>query len=73
MSVCRLVSRVETKQDKETNMWLEIGTGGVDFSLDLLGVDVRLGVNASTIVVAVIIVAGLRLRKVLRDKKRKLR
>jgi len=54
-------------------MWLEIGTGGVDFALDLLGVDVRLGINASTIVVVVAIVAGLRLRKVLRDKKRKLR
>lgn len=54
-------------------MWLEIGTGGVDFALDLLGVDVRLGVNASTIVVAVAIVAGLRIRKVLRDKKKRLR
>ena len=54
-------------------MWLEIGSGGVDFSLSVLGLDVVLGLDLATIVGLVVIVAGLRLRKVLRDKKRKLK
>jgi hypothetical protein len=57
----------------DSKMWLEIGSGGVDFSLSVLGLDVVLGLDLATIVGLVVIVAGLRLRKVLRDKKRKLK
>lgn len=69
-----LVTRVVAKQNKgDSKMWLEIGSGGVDFSLSVLGLDIVLGLDLATIVGLAVIVAGLRLRKVLRDKRRKIK
>lgn len=51
-------------------MWLEVGTGGIDFSVNALGVNVVLGVDLSTIIGLVVVVAGLRIRKIVKDKRK---
>lgn len=70
---CLVTRVVANKMIGDSKMWLEIGSGGIDFSLSVLGLDVVLGLDSATIVGLVVIVAGLRLRKVLRDKKRKIK
>ena len=51
-------------------MWLEIGTSGIDFSVNALGVNLVLGVDLSTIIGLVVVVAGLRVRKIVKDKRK---
>ena len=48
-------------------MYLEIGKYGIDF----VGLGMELHIDSSTLFVAVAIVVALRLRKVMKDKKRK--
>jgi len=54
-------------------MFLELGVNGIDFVLDVLGLNIELHISTPFILAVVLVVSGLRVRKVLRDKKRRVK